>query len=482
MRRIEKYLIVLLILISFIFLIYPLNQPLVESFTELAVWSGLSAKNFLKYGFFKLKFLPFIGPVTDIQNPGNPYLNHPPLFFWLTTIGVWLSKSGYWGLRIIPLFFSLGSLLILFKMMRLISRGLSWLVLVFSISMPMYFVYATFPVYVNVLLFFALTAYYYAIKFSKTDSRFHFFLILLFLFLASLTDYPGFFAGLGIAVFFFLEKLKKRYIISLLLPSLLGFGFWFCLIFLFKPGRFTNLQTGFLTWSLFASNLLPVFFAVLIKRLIVYFTPIITFLFFLNIRKFARKKIFHLCLSLLIFGILNIITFPMGTIFHPDIFYFLIPAFAIGASLSYLSIRSIKARVLILLGVMFTLVIVGFANILRFQRYQWHGKTVEAVNHLSRPDETIYTSEFKLIGLLTYRYDKIAIHIPQNKWREIKEGLYVSECFSNCSDPFASDSANLSYIFRISGGKAEKIAQISQNQNLIDKNPRLLSLLRFLTR
>lgn len=483
MGRIEKHLIIFLILISFVFIFYPINQPPIESFTELAVWSGLSAKNFIKYGFIKLRFLPYIGPVTDINNPGNPYLNHPPLFFWLTTIGVFISNSNYWGLRIIPLIFSLGSAMVLFKTIRLINKKLSLLVLAFFLSMPMFFIHATFPVYVNVLLFFALTAYYYSVKFLTTRSRFHFLLILLFIFLASFTDYPGFFAALGIAIFLTFEKIKRRYLVTILMSSLLSIGFWFLLIRLLKPGGLTNLQTGFLTWSFLPSlNLITTLFTVLIKRLAAYFTPIITFLVLVFILKFQRKRIFYLGLSLIIFGLFNIIIFTRAAIFHPDMFYFLLPGFAVGASLGYSIIKSYKIRNLILLGMIATLLIVGFTNMFKFLRYKWHQETVDKVNSLSKPDENIYSSESKLIGIMTYRYDKIATYIPQNKWREIKDGLYVAECFSKCSEPFTYRDTNLSYIFRIREGKAEKIAQVSQRWNIVDDNPILLSLLRFLTR
>lgn len=483
MKRTEKYLIYLLIILSLIFAIYPINQPPVESFTELAVWSGLSAKNFIKYGFFQLKFLPFIGPVTNINNPGNPYLNHPPLFFWLITLGVWLSNSNYWGLRIIPLVSSLGSLLVLFKTIRLINKKLSLVTLVFFVSIPMYFIYATFPFYGNVLLFFTLFAYYFAVKFTATRSHLYLLLILLFLFLASFTDYPGLFAASGIAVFFFLEKVEKKYILSLLAGPILSLLLWFLLIRFFKPGGFTNLRTGFLTWNLLPNlNSLSSFFIVLFKRLIAYFAPIYLFLFLIFIRRFQRKKTFYLALSLLIFGLLNIVVFPSGAIFHPDTFYFLLPGFALSASLGYSAFKSSQTRALILIGIIVIVLIAGFTNMLKFLRYKWHKETIDVVDNLTKPTESIYTSEFKLIGLLTYRYDKVATYIPQNKWREIKEGLYVTECFSNCSDPFSTNAANLSYIYRIKEGKVEKITQVSQERNIVDDNPILLNLLRFLTR
>ncbi len=82
-----------------------------------AAW-GLTARNFVKHGYVKTRFGPSMNPGPVPEGGFSYYLHHPPIFPFLISFSFHLFGVHEWSARIVPIIFSILSLLFLFRLIR----------------------------------------------------------------------------------------------------------------------------------------------------------------------------------------------------------------------------------------------------------------------------------------------------------------------------------------------------------------------------
>jgi hypothetical protein len=98
--------------------LYEVNEPWVGLKDFNGAIYGIMSRNFLKYGYVRTRFGTAVntGPVPDQEF--TYYLHHPPLFYFLVSFSYRLFGVHEWSARIVPILFSIVSLLFFFRFTR----------------------------------------------------------------------------------------------------------------------------------------------------------------------------------------------------------------------------------------------------------------------------------------------------------------------------------------------------------------------------
>ncbi len=307
---------------------------------------------------------------TDIFTKFLPGDFHPPLYYLLIKVWVFLFGNSEVVLRIPSVIFGLGTIVFTY----LIAKELFGIRVANIVS----FLTAT----SGLLIYYSQEARMYSMAVFLVSSVFYFwikkcwFWFSLFLFLLGLVDYVALFV---VPVFLICEKNRKKLILSFL-PLFLGFAVWLPVFLKQFYGGLSN--TGNAWWNILGAlnlkniALIPVKFVlgrISFDDRFLYFLIAcvsISLFFYLLFRSFGKNKVILLWFVLPIFiGVIMSIKIPILYYFR---FIFCLPAFYILVSSGLSTLRGIYFK-----AILFVVVFINiFSSIFyltsyRFQREDW---------------------------------------------------------------------------------------------------------------
>ncbi|MBU0754487.1 MAG: glycosyltransferase family 39 protein, partial [Planctomycetes bacterium] len=214
-------LLLLLVILTTVFInILHLNSPWENGLkgTIGLRHSAQFAVHFIKYGFQFSSFTPIHVMIGDIP---LIYHHHPPLFFLL--IGACFKVFGIfiWSARLIPLFASIGILLLTFQWVkRIYNHEVALLTTAIVSIIPVFFWYGTIVWFEGTTIFLMLASLIAYHRFMDSPSRRKFLLLSVCTVLAMLIDWPAYLLVPVFLVDYYLVEKKKG--VSILLLPILG--------------------------------------------------------------------------------------------------------------------------------------------------------------------------------------------------------------------------------------------------------------------
>lgn len=353
---------------SFLIRAYNIEKPLIGYF-DGPLFATI-ARNYLRFGYFSTSF----GMVDNIMDGNfNYYANHPPMLGIMVSMAFKLLGINTWSGRIVPILFSVGSIVILYIFTKKI-----WDIEVAEISaflaaiMPISSYFGKVINYEPVVLFFALLCIYSFFMVTKWNKKLFLLPLGASIIIGGLVDYPFFYVVPTLLIYSIFTKtkymMKYSIYVTLLAISVFLFFLYFTKIligstdFLFQQGAYRSQMIDYL----FTYNFLNIIF----DRILNLFTPVLILLssiwFLISAREKSLKKNFIskealeektktiLLLCLFFFGILNIIIFSEGAYFHPFWTFYLIPFVSISSAIVINKININMIKVLILVVFLFT--------------------------------------------------------------------------------------------------------------------------------
>ncbi|MBI4099488.1 glycosyltransferase family 39 protein [Candidatus Microgenomates bacterium] len=199
----NKWPLFIILLIAGLLLAINLDKPFWGHHDWTGVYWGSVARNFSRYGLVATKFGMVLGSGALTPDQFSYNFHYLPLFpiIWSGFFAVFGIHN--WVSRLMPLVFSLGSLAIFYQLItRYFSRQVAIFACLFWIATPMFIYFGKTPIHEIPLMFFVLAALYYYL-----GRRYK--LLLLFILLAELTTWPGFFLVPAITIHWWLRGRKQ---------------------------------------------------------------------------------------------------------------------------------------------------------------------------------------------------------------------------------------------------------------------------------
>lgn len=352
-------LIVLIVFGALLVLCYKIGEPYIEIFDWNDAWFSIIAINHNTYGFLATKFMN-VYPFPADEHSFFYYINHPSLLgvllsLWYRVLGVY-----EWSTRLFAVVFSLGSIVLLYLLVRRIyNENIALLSAFFMAFLPMTSYFGRMVCFEPLVLFFILTSlngYYLWME----NGRFRWVLLMFIGFiLGALTDWPSYFLAAVIPIHFLLVTRGhlNRYNYGYILAMPLTAAFLFILslayaaqvngsldplvnAFFLRTGSsapdFTSSQ--FTMWEFTIKQL---------KLAVKYFTPVCLFLsalwaynyikIHINNRPHSEDSYLFLLYTI---GLLNVFVFKQAAWVHEYWQYYLSPAIALSSSIGLIYLHN----------------------------------------------------------------------------------------------------------------------------------------------
>jgi len=213
--------------------LYGLTGPFPDNYHGYnASYMSLSARNWVRHGPWRLQFFQVVdgGPLVA---GSEVYTHHPPLVPLLVWLGFAATgTSGEWVARLVPITFSLGTLVLLFLLVRrLWGERVALLASFFYALLPYATYFANDVCYETGTQFFFLLVVYFYIRYMESQSPWPFVAMCAGLVLGALNDWPAFFTVpiLGLHWLFWFPGRRRLYCLwyPALAAALAGIIFWF---------------------------------------------------------------------------------------------------------------------------------------------------------------------------------------------------------------------------------------------------------------
>jgi 4-amino-4-deoxy-L-arabinose transferase-like glycosyltransferase len=266
----------LLLILAMTLLLMTINftQPWVSAHEDNGLAFSSAAINNLRYGLGPAKGLYLVDQegLTATQNlnipgvpisqefsfldhgPTHPYIypNHPPLLGWAVTASLVVFGFHFWAVRLVPLVFSLGTIILFyFLMIRIFNTVMARLAAFLMGTFPMMAYFGRNVCFEALVLFFTITLLTGYVYWSRTSERRWLVLMACSVVLGLISDWPMFF--FAFIVFGIHWLAVKRFSVPLLtatiVPAVLTFGALFGEIAWALNGNLQPLKDVFLIRS-----------------------------------------------------------------------------------------------------------------------------------------------------------------------------------------------------------------------------------------
>jgi len=416
---IKKYqsTLVLILILFFATLVrcYEITLPYCKTW-EIA-FQEIIAKNHFIYGFAQTHFVSVI----SVINGQNIYhLSHPPLLQIVIAISYFFFGIHEWSARIIPILFSLGTIILIFAIAdRTWDRRAALFSAFITSFIPMSAYFGRIVNFEPAVLFFILLFAWAYLIWDETSSNNYLFIAVAAVVLGGMTDWPFF---LVLPFFVLISLITRKKIGITVLLFFLGCGV--AAGYLFLKNSIVGYKSGVSDWFshlLFRSNI-PAFignpdlYSRIITRIWLNFSLAIILAaigVFLSIYIFRKKQITCQDLTtkrlippaLLLFGFSYLFIFLESTFTHEWQMYYLIPGISLyaGYTLSSLYSFTLKGRLISILVKMGSIVLlILFISLSVQSLISFHeGKSYEAYYFGSRINEWTKPGDYIcVIGLL----------------------------------------------------------------------------------
>lgn len=333
-----NFLLFILGIIPFYFAYYLLVQGITLPFVGYNAWNfniySLIAHNYNTFGLLTVQFAPVIS--VDKVMPVVPeyYFNHPPLQPLLQALSFQLFGESFASARLPVILASLGSMLLLFWIAKLVRNIRFGIVVLFVSSLiPATSIFGRMIGQEPVLLVFCLLTVISILKYEQTKRYLYILFAYSSVVLGSLTDWPMVYFTFCLYIYLCSRKMKWLGI-GLLLVSIsvacmyIMYASWLESSLQFLVRGFFNRSLGEVTKQ---SNWVFLWSGTFFLRFFLYFNPIFALfsLWFVFIEgkgllmKRKTKNLLYLCLFF--FGIVHILLYPEGSFGHPYWVYYLLP-------------------------------------------------------------------------------------------------------------------------------------------------------------
>ncbi len=378
------------------------NAPHVGLYNANNNYLALAAKNYFRFGFLRLGFLPTYYAGATLPTTAAYYLHHPILLFVLSAIPFAVFGFHNWVVHAGTFVFTLGIVAMIYRVGRSVwgTRVAVMAALVASVF-PMLTFFWKYMFFEQASVFFALLLLDILIRYVKTK---HARLLLgfgLVTFVAALTDwYAGYFFAI-LAVFFVgnYRKTIGRVWFAYGVGLVAGFG-----VFLFAvyaaTGGFQELLAAVMVRSvgteLFALPYWPLRLGLLIGlRILIYFTPLAVaglYMWWEALRSNNKTEMLakSVLTGLLAYGVVNVVVLPTAAWGHSYFLFLLVPFFAYSIAL-YLDRYRKRGRLITLCVMVFVTTSIA-VNVLKYKQVEkqlWKYTVAEKVAAVIRPYETI---------------------------------------------------------------------------------------------
>ena len=164
-----------------------LNKPFIGHHDFMGVFEGMKARNYLKYGFWQLKFGQITGNFNGTVKYSSLDTHYLPLLPVLISLSFVIFGVVEWAERLIPALFSiLGILAFLAVVERIWDRRIALISSIFYIFNPMFIYFGSLPAPDIPVLAMYLISFYFYLRWSLENKNWTFFLFCLSLFVGGL--------------------------------------------------------------------------------------------------------------------------------------------------------------------------------------------------------------------------------------------------------------------------------------------------------
>lgn len=426
--------------------LWGVNYPFVGIYNANNNYLSLAAKNYLRFGFTRLGFLPtyFAGKV--LPNPVPYYLHHPTLIFPLSTFPFMVFGFQNWVVHATNFFFLLGDIGVIYligsfvwnKRVGLWAAGLAAI-------FPMAGFFWKYIFFEQGSMFLNLLAFYFFIKYLSNQKRAHLFAIFLFSYLSGLIDWGVLYFFLPLLIFVFSKYAKVARVAFAVYGAAAGVSLASFIVQVYIAQHGLTILTHAVGVRAIAGELTSLPFwpirliAISIIRTGLYFTPFAFvsgwFAYKHHGKGFADIPSATL-LSFFIFGVLNIVFLPTATWGHSYFLFYLIPFFAFVGALWFAAHENAH-KVIFTWTVIIILssVAVNYLKLQQVTKQLWKYDAAAAINQTLTPYETIGVVNFAGDVLENYFFHPTRAMTPDeaNLWTSGRLNQDVDHTVFTCA-------------------------------------------------
>ena len=325
------------------------------------------ARNHLIYGFLNTHF---VSVLSVFQGQNIYHLPHPPLFQILLAISFKIFGIHEWSARFVPILFSLGGVFLIYLIVQKVwDKKTALLSAIFATFMPMSAYFGRIVNFEAVALFFVLLVLYGYVNWIDNGKNKYFLIMIIGTILGGLIDWPFYLILPCLLGYSIVTKKKVKSIFILLCIGILVSASYllYCRFLTHNFYLFSNAIVARQGGFNFYFN--PQFYYLLFNRIMLsprgctFIVGFLSLLWILDVFKNStikdnlHKNLFVLILFLFSFSYIFI--FPQMSWVHDFTLFYLIPFFAISASLA---LKKVPKKVVILILAIF--LIISFNSIM----------------------------------------------------------------------------------------------------------------------
>lgn len=467
-----------------------IDEPFVGAYGANLNFFTLAAKNFSRFGYFRLHFLPTYYSGGDLGKIPDFYLHHPVFYYTLVSLPFKVFGFHNWVASVTPILFSLLTLYWLFKIGSFLwNRKTGLWVAVFGSFTPIMTVFGRQTIFEPAILALLLGVYYYFLVYLKYKKVKDVLFLTILSFLAILIDWGGaYFIFPFLLLYWLLPKGKEKKLAVLLyfVSTLLGLSLFILIVFLVRGnfgdllGAISSRQTNPELFNL----PYPWFKLILVSllRIVIYLTPLSLLALFIFLKDLVKavklKKInpqMVTFLFFLIFGLLNLIFLPAATFGHIYFLLYLVPFFALtlGKYFADLSVKKSLFSVVLIVVIYLFSSLVTYAKWQQIEKQVWRYDAALKINRQLAPYEAIAVKGFPGDIFEQYffhptkpieDYSELLNWLSQAKSGERKT---VFSCWDTCSEEDYQFIENIPY-------KTTKFAKVWLIENTEIEKPTTL--------
>jgi len=398
--------------------LWGINDPYVGLYNTNNNYLSLAAKNFLRFGFANLHFLPTYFSSYPLPTHVDFYLNHPPLFFLLAALPYLVFGFQNWVVHVSTGLCTIGIMYFIYRIgTHLWGKKIGLWSLFIACFFPMTGFFWKFMFFEQITLFFNLWILYLFLVYRKKPNVKILAVTALVSFLCMQSDWYGIYL-LFVFPFFLLllPKRKETFHIFLAYGLSVAVSLSFFIFTLIRAkGTFFNLQSA-VSIRTFSSELFSLSYPwvrlslLILIRIAVYFTPISLVVLVYGLytclknitgrivqtgrkRRMAEGHVFLLGFGVL--GLVNIIFLPTATWGHAYFLFYLIPFFAFAQAIFLIKIFPHRKTFLVfVMGIILTSVLVQYLKVMQVKKQLWKYSVAEMINTKLDSYEPISVSNF----------------------------------------------------------------------------------------
>lgn len=334
--------VTLFCLLAVILLSIGINKPFNCHHDDNNWYYGQVADNYIHYGILNLKFGQLIPG--QIPNSREFYTHHPPLLSIYLAGTIELLGDHYWTIRLVPIVFSIVTLIMFYLLLRQFYPTISALFsLAFWLVTPMFLFFGKMADHEAPTLFFIIFCLFFYVRWKKGGKRINFSLILIGLFLGQWTGWPTYYLAGSlflltwrweILVLSLINFLLFLFHIYLLTGSVIGGGL--AEILLFRMGlinRLSWVEENYTTRQLVSQEVSWLYHFFTPPQFVISLLALVTSTYrWLRKRKIDQQSV--IWLIFLFVASAHVILFRTGAWRHDYWLYYFLPFFSWGVSQS----------------------------------------------------------------------------------------------------------------------------------------------------